>query len=468
MRIDGARRSGAGTRHGLKNREPDDGLSVFPTGYGEVGGECRCGKHQCVRFQHHGLRLAPRFNHIIINMAFRIALVMWLAATAIAQRITTHVDTRRPVEFKEEKVYGRDAYVLQNGYFRIAALRGGGHLAEIRLISGDPRVNINPMRVPHYPTIDPQTYDDSKHNSIYGADPHRWLSSGYMGHLLCFPFYGPPSAEEAQAGLGNHGEAAIVEWKKLAVERGEHAVTLRYGADLPKTQFRVERAITLGEGDRYARVEEWVENLVAWDRPINWMQHATFGPPFVEPGNSFLDVSAKRGLVGGGRSETASLRPNSEVNWPNGMSPDGSAADLRMFQKRAHAGTYVALLLDSGRANQFFALYHAGHRMAIAYVFPTAANYWIADWQENKSNRGLPWNGEVVARGIEFGSSPFAEGLKKSVERGSLYGAPAFRWIGGHQRLKTEFTVFVVETPADFNGVGDVLLENGAPAAIAR
>jgi hypothetical protein len=402
-------------------------------------------------------------------MALRFLLVLCFAGASFAQGLAVRVDgPRRAVEFKEEKVYGRDAYILENGYIRIAALRGGGHLAEIRLISDDPRKNINPMRVPHYPTIDPHTYDASKHDAIYGSDPHRWLSSGYMGHLLCFPLYGPPSEEEAKAGLGNHGEAAIVEWRKSSVERDAGSVTLRYGADLPKTQFRVERKITLRAGERFARIEEWVENLAAYDRPINWMQHATFGPPFVEPGKTFLDVSATRGLVGGGRAETASLRPESEVNWPDGVCGNGSRADLRVFQPRANSGSYCALLLDPKRAQQFFTLYHTGYRVAIGYVFPAEGSPWIADWQENRSIRTLPWNGQVVARGIEFGSSPFAEGLRKSVERGALFGAPAFRWIGARERLKTEFTVFVVEVPEGFRGVKDVTVGDGAPVVMAR
>jgi len=402
-------------------------------------------------------------------MVLRFALVFLLAIAGFAQRYPAAVQgDQRPVDFKVEKVVGRDAYILDNGYFRISMLRGGGHIAEVRLLSGDPLKNINPMRVPHYPTIDPFTYDPVKHDAIYGSDPHRWLSSGYMGHLLCFPFYGPPSADEAKAGLGNHGEAAIVEWRMISIDREGGAVRLRYGADLPKTQFRVERAVTLHPGDRFARVEEWVENLAAYDRPINWMQHATFGPPFAEPGKNFLDVSATRGLVAGGRPESASLRPESEVNWPNGVSWDGRTTDLRAFQPRPNAGTYCALLLDRKRTNQFFTAYHTGFRIAIGYLFPSEGNPWIADWQENHSIRTLPWNGQVVARGIEFGTSPFAEGLRRSVERGALFNVAAFRWIGGRERLKTEFTVFVVEIPEGFQGVRDVVVENGVPVVISK
>jgi hypothetical protein len=310
------------------------------------------------------------------------------------------------------------------------------------------------MRVPHYPTIDPQTYDPARHDAIYGANPHRWLSSGYMGHLLCFPLYGPPSAEEARAGLGNHGEAPIVEWRRLSVDRTENSMTLRYAAELRKTQFRVERAITLGRGDSFARVEEWIENLASYDRPVNWMQHATFGPPFVEPGKNFLDMSATRGMAAGRMQEP-------EMNWPG-------RADLRPFPLTPNTGSYRAFLLDPSRPLQFFALHHTDFRIAIGYLFPAEGNPWIADWQENRSNRTPPWNGQVVARGIEFGSSPFAEGLRRSVERGSLFGAPAYRWFGARQRLKTEFLVFVIEVPQGFSGVRDVVLEGGAPVVVPR
>ncbi len=204
--------------------------------------------------------------------------------------------TKIPMSSVTEEIFqGRRAWVISNGWIRVSVLAGGGHLGEIRLLSSDPKKSVNPMRVPHYPTIEAYQYDPARHDAIYGDTPSRWLVSGYMGHLLCFPFYGPPSEEEARAGLGNHGEAAIVEWKKTKVELNAAGATLWYSAELPKTQFRVERAVTVPRGTRLVRVQEWVENLAPFDRPINWMEHATFGPPFAEPGKTILDVSATRG-----------------------------------------------------------------------------------------------------------------------------------------------------------------------------
>jgi catechol 2,3-dioxygenase-like lactoylglutathione lyase family enzyme len=362
----------------------------------------------------------------------------------------------------EETLHGRRAWVLSNGWMRVSVLAGGGHLGEIRLLSPDPKVSLNPMRVPHYPTIEPFEYDPARHDAVYGDSPSRWLLSGYMGHLLCFPFYGPPSEEEARAGLGNHGEAAIVEWKKTKVEVNAAGATLWYGADLPKTHFRVERAVTMPRGMRLVRVQEWVENLAPFDRPVNWMEHATFGPPFAEPGKTVLDASATRGQVVGGRQD-GSLKPDSPIEWPR-----GAGVDLRVFQPRPHSGTYYALRLDPARSEQFFTLYHPDYRLLIGYILPSEGNPWLADWQENRSNKTVPWSGEVVARGIEFGSSPFAEGLRKSVERSSLFDTPSYRWIGARQRLKQEFAVFLSEIPEGFAGVKDVRLEYGVPIVTRR
>lgn len=358
----------------------------------------------------------------------------------------------------EEKVYNRPAWVLSNGVIRVAILPGGGHIAEVRYISGDPKKDVNPMRVPHYPTIDPDTFVDSKHNAIYGSDPHRWLSSGYMGHLLCFPFYGPPSSKaEIAAGLGNHGEAPIVRWKELGRKITTTEITFRYGSNLLKTQYSVHRTIRLTKGKPYVTVEETIQNEANFDRPFQWMQHATFGQPFIEPGKTILDASATRGLTA-----------NTEFTWPIRTDPDGKPVDLRPMQPQPNSGSYSALLMDPSRKTQFFTLYHPDYKVLIGYTFPTATTPWLADWQENKRSTSPPWNGQVVARGLEFGNSPFAEGLRKAVDRASLFGVPAYEWIGAHEQRKTEFTIFLAEIPPGYKGTRDVTIEGGEPKLVPR
>ncbi len=363
--------------------------------------------------------------------------------------------------FREEVFHGRQAYVLETSRVRVSALRGAGHLAEIRFRSADPRLGVNPMRVPHFQTIEPWEYKPEIHDKIYGADASRILQSGYMGHLLNFPTFGEPSPEEARNGLGTHGEALAVEWKKRSAEAGAAGVTLVYGAELPKTRYRVERTLRLPAGETVLYVDETVENLLPFDRPVHWVQHVTFGDPFVEPGKTALDMPATKGEVRGAAGSWLSLRPGL-LEWPFGISPDGRRVELRTMQPQPRAGVYAAFLMDPKRALSYFTMYHPGYRVLIGYLWRTRDYPWVGDWQENRRATERPWDGQVIARGIEFGTTPFGGPMRRVVEEGRLYGVPVYRWIGGGARLTARYLAFLVEIPAGFRGVAAVEVRPGA------
>lgn len=117
----------------------------------------------------------------------------------------------------------------------------------------------------------------------------------------------------------------------------------------------------------------------------------------------------------------------------------------RLMPAEAPGGSYTALLMDSSRSYQFFALENPQYPVTVGYLFPTATNPWAADWQENQRSQQKPWDGKVIARGIEFGNSPYAEGLRKAVSRAQLFDTPAYGWIGARQTLRTEFVIFLTE-----------------------
>jgi len=357
--------------------------------------------------------------------------------------------------FKEETFQGRHAYVLETDQMRVSALRGAGHWAEIRLKSDDPKKSVNPMRIPHFPTIDPWEYDAAKHDKVYGGGTNRWLQSGYMGHLLNFPTFGAPSGAEAKNGLGNHGEAVVVEWKKDAALASNDLVQLVYSAYLPRTQYNVGRTLTIPANETVMYVEEWVENLLAFGRPAHWVQHATFGPPFVEPGKTVLDASATRGEVRG-QARPNRMLDSGPVEWPWGNTPEGERVSLREMQDRPKSGIYYAMLMDPDRERNYFTMYHKDYNVVIGYIWHTKDFPWLGDWQENKGNGGLPWENKVVARGMEFGTTPFGGPMENVVKEGTLYGVPLYRWIGGREKATARYVVFLAEIPDGYQGVQNV------------
>jgi hypothetical protein len=352
---------------------------------------------------------------------------------------TSLVSAQTPTAREEPNIYGRQGWVLENGKIRVGLLRGGGHIAEVRLVSTNPRLSINPLFIPD--------------------------GNGYMGHLVCFPHYGPASAEERAQGLRGHGEAGSVEWAQTRAPQFDAAgLTFFYGADLPKTHYKIERGVTLKVGETAVRIEEWIENLAAYDRPYNRNQHATFGAPFVMPGRNVLDMSGTRGITDPARTAGGKWAEGQLFQWPNAPPRDGIELSLRDFHAIPGGQAYTPVLTDRSKPESWFALYNADYPLLVGYVFPTMDHPWIIDWQ----NQPRADAAAGTARGIEFGTSPFDEGLRKSVERAQLLGVPTYKFIGARQRLSTTFTIFLQEIPPAFTGVADVTFVDGRLTVVAR
>ena len=42
---------------------------------------------------------------------------------------------------------------------------------------------------------------------------------------------------------------------------------------------------------------------------------------------------------------------------------------------------------------------------------------------------------------MEFGASPFPETRREMVERGSMFGVPAYKWIPAHTAVEVEYMI---------------------------
>jgi hypothetical protein len=350
-----------------------------------------------------------------------------LIISLIALTVTTVAQSA----IRETTLHGRRALTLENDKMIVSTLPGGGFIGEVRFKSPDPRKSINVMRVPHYQTIDPHTYDMARDGNQYGTGMQRRLMSGYMGHFVAFPHFAAASEAELAQDYGQHGEAIAVEWKIDEATKTTDAATLKYSAALSKTRYRMERTIRLPADETVAYVDESVENLEVFGRPMQWTQHVTFGPPFVDLQKNFVDAPIATVVR---RGETP-------------------APDQRVF-----SGTIGSWLLDASRPFVYFTMYNAEYPVLIGYVFETAPNRWVLDWQENGRMQETPWDGKVVARGICIGDS-IVGGLKNAVERGRQLDTPVFSWIDARQRRSQSYAFFLADIPVGFKGVADLRID---------
>lgn len=318
----------------------------------------------------------------------------------------------------------------------MTVLHEGGHIAEIT----DKASGVNPLWIPHWPSIEPSTYDAQRHPE-YGSGADASLLAGIMGHNLCLDIFGGPSEEEAAAGMPVHGETSTAPFDVSL----DSATEISMAAVLPAAQLRVERV--LGLEHRVLRIRESVENLTAADRPVGWTQHVTLGPPFFENGATELRVSATRSKVFEGPFGPADyLVPGAEFDWPHAPRADGGLADLRKAPDVPRSSAFTTHLMDPAHEDAFFVAFSPSSQLAFGYGWRRADFPWMGMWEENHARTAAPWNGRTLTRGMEFGVSPFPETRREMIERGRLVDTPTFRWIPARRRVEVEY--FAILQPA--------------------
>jgi hypothetical protein len=308
----------------------------------------------------------------------------------------------------EIRYRGRRATSIENELVRVTVLHEGGHIAEIL----DKQSGVNPLWTPPWESIEPSTYDLRTHPE-YGADSESKLLSGIMGHNLCMDIFGGTSAEEAAAGLTVHGEACVAAYEVTAAD-GE----LTQRARFPQSQLQLERRIALA--GRVVEVVEAVENESATDRPIAWTEHVTLGPPFLEKGaTQFRAPVAKSEVLQEG------------------------VGDLQLYTDAPVSGGFTTHLMDPSRDTAYFVAWSPRSQVALGYVWRRADFPWLGVWEENYGRMSAPWNGRALTRGMEFGASPMPETRRQMIERGSLFGAPSFRWIPARTRVEVRYSAAI-------------------------
>ncbi len=315
---------------------------------------------------------------------------------------------------------------LENDQIRVSVTVEGGHVAEIL----DKATGVNPMWLPPWPSIEISNWS-VEGCPEYGNDSESKLLAGILGHNLCVDMFGPPTDEEAAAGMVAHAEAGVVKWDYTATADGMTGRCV-----LPASQIACTRTLRL-EGRRI-RIQETVENLCALDRPIAWTQHVTLGPPFVSNGKTIVNMPA---------TKSRGIGETTDFEWPVRPMADGTIRDPRVYPAAHSSSSFTTQLMDPARERSFFTAWSPESKVAVGYVWQRADFPWVGIWEENRNRTHAPWLGRTQTWGMEFGVSPFPETRRQMIERGSMYGEAGYRWLPAMGSLSAEY--YAAIAPAD-------------------
>jgi hypothetical protein len=343
----------------------------------------------------------------------------------------------------------RPGWLLANDRISLWYLRGGGHMASLSLRTG-PAPNVNLLWEPSWQTIEPERYSPKKHGRRFGFPPAGKYLSGYAGHSLCLDYFGAPSEEETLLGLPLHGEVASSRWTlaKKSSQHGLGLLSVRSGA--ASAGLLVQRVITLRENESVACVTETITNKSNRDRYFQWAQHATFGPPFLQAGESAC-------LMPGTRSKTwplgyegnEALENDREFTWPSAPAVNGRSLDISQPFTTSGRGFIATTLLAEDRGSQLAYVAVLNWRLGLlaGYCFRRSDFPWVANWEENCARTDAPWGGRTQARGLEFATSPMPLGLRDAILRGPLFGVPAVRCLPARGVHAASYVMFATEAP---------------------
>ncbi|MGI8990591.1 MAG: hypothetical protein ACR2I2_13560 [Bryobacteraceae bacterium] len=355
-------------------------------------------------------------------------LTVWLVlAAALAAQNTTFEDM--------------PAYSLANDKLELKVLPRGGAIASIVLRDDGRKLN---------PLWDPlRMARELGQKNTFG---------GGTGHFLCLDGFGPVSPEEKAAGLPGHGEAHLRQWEVRTEAKAGATSTLALTTQLPITQENLTRTMRVVDGENVVYVETEVESLLGFDRPISWGEHATIGSPFLEPGVTVVDLSAKRAQTRPYEPEKGGLPhrlpSGKDFDWPLAPALGGGQVDLRAATANPDSIDHSTCLMDTSRELEFVSALNPGKRLVLGYVFKRAEYPWTQNWENYPATLKM-------ARGMEFSTQAYDVPRREVVDENRMFGVPLYRWLPAKSKIGTKFLMFYAHVPDGFKKVDDVRLENG-------
>jgi hypothetical protein len=398
------------------------------------------------------------------------------------ERAKTFFAQKRPMKKQTASIRptrhrGRSAHRIANDKIEMHWLTGGGHLANFATLEAGPAANLNLVWASPWETMEPQKYNAKKHATKYGGGCTSMALASYTGHVLCLDYFGMPSAAEEAAGLPLHAEAGNRRWSvaKKSVKNGEIKFVTRGTA--PSAGMAITREILLRENESVAVVRETVANKTKRDRYFQWVQHATFGPPFLKENESIVVVPGTQSKTAPATyGEKTGLAIDREFTYPHAPTNTGT---LDLSQPFVHKGKgfNAAVLLGSGELNEeenknqtrpgeaaagttgeftYVAVLNWRLGVLAGYVFRRADFPWISIWEENHAREESPWNGATQARGLEFGNTPFPLGLHHAIMNGPLFNTPTVGYLPAHAKQTIPYALFTTAVPKTWRKISRI------------
>jgi hypothetical protein len=364
----------------------------------------------------------------------------------------------QPQNQQETKFEGYSGVLLSNDKLQLTVLRQGSAIANLIML--DDPAKLSPL------WNAPRLARDAGRQS---------QTDGILGHFVCVDGFGPSSPEERAAGIPGHGEAHGTNFEIVKYVAGSSVSLI---GKLPIVQEMFTRTFGIVKGENVIYVDSVLENLLGFDRPVNWAEHATVAAPFLEPGKVRIFLSGTRSQnrdyvreeamarASAGQNGNPAANPGNQPKtqlrlvsgadfpWPMAPGVDGRPIDMSAIPEDPHFLDHATTLMDPSRKLEWVAALNSERHLLYGYVFRREDCPWLQHWGDYPAaNR--------VVRGMEFGTQPYDVPRREAITLNSMFGTPTYRWLPAKSKIESHFLLFYIRAPEEMKQVDDIHLANG-------
>ena len=334
--------------------------------------------------------------------------------------------------------FGDEILNLNNGVVQVSVALNGGGITEFRFLDH---------------AVNPLNWEMGR-ESTSNDEPYL------RGHFLCLDRWGAPSDAELENGMTFHGEAAYASWCLVNREGfAESHQEAEMVCELPIAQMTVRRLMRLEGNQAVLVVRERITNTGKLGRIYNVVQHPSIAPPFLNP-DTIVDSNAQYGFVQG------SAVPESVAAadlWPN-TTIQGELVDLRRFQHDDPGASYSdvsTFIFDEAAEYGWVTASSPNTGLLLGYLWRVEAYPWLAIWRARS-------NGQVVARGLEFGTTGLHQPYAELVRVGRILGRSLYEYIDASETLEKSYIAFLLKIPHECQGIAEIKYNDGRLELIER
>jgi len=300
---------------------------------------------------------------------------------------------------------GYKALILENRFLKVTCLPGKG--------SDIIEIIYKPLDINLLWNFDLSNIDKEYIISNLSTSSSSFLDF-YMGgwqDILPSIGFGPVNYRGSEFGL--HGETSNLAWNCEIIENSKDRVTSKLTVIGKRYPYRVEKWLSLEENSNLLKIRERLTNLANHELEFTWLQHPTFGEPFLDEGST-LDIPAEE-VITDGKLTLFYGTKEGKYKWPKVIDTEGKERDLSVIPSKNLI--FHDFVVISSFNEGWYALTNRKLKLGFGLRWDKKVYPYLWFWQ-NYNTPNYPWFGRAWNIGLEPSTSIAYKGLSEQVKEG--------------------------------------------------